>query len=44
MMGDPSRRSGVVIFTNGSNGHKIWRTVVAEATGSDHPAFYFYMV
>jgi CubicO group peptidase (beta-lactamase class C family) len=44
MMGDPSRRSGVVVFTNGSNGHKVWRTVVAEATGSDHPAFYFYMV
>lgn len=43
MMGDPQKRSGVVVFTNGSNGHKIWRTVVAEATGSDHPAFYFYM-
>ena len=44
MLGDPARRSGVVVFTNGSNGHKIWRTVVAEVTGSDHPAFYFYMV
>jgi len=43
MMGDPAQRSGIVVFTNGSNGHKIWRTVVAEATGSDHPAFYFYM-
>ena len=44
MMGEPAKRSGVVVFTNGSNGHKIWRTVVAEATGSDHLAFYFYMV
>jgi CubicO group peptidase (beta-lactamase class C family) len=44
MMGDPASRSGVVVFTNGSNGNKIWRTIAAEATGSDHPAFYFYMV
>jgi CubicO group peptidase (beta-lactamase class C family) len=44
MMGDPARRSGVVVFTNGSNGAKIWRTVVAEATAADHPAFYFFMV
>jgi CubicO group peptidase (beta-lactamase class C family) len=44
MMGDPVRRSGVVVFTNGSNGHKLWRTVVEEATSADHPAFYFYMV
>jgi CubicO group peptidase (beta-lactamase class C family) len=44
MMGDPVKRSGVVVFTNGSNGAKIWRTVVAEATAADHPAFYFFMV
>ncbi len=44
MIGDSVKRTGVVVFTNGSNGHKIWRTVVAEATGSDHPAFYFFMV
>ena len=43
MMGDPAQKSGVVIFTNGSNGHRLWRTIVAEATGSDHAAFYFYM-
>ena len=43
MIGDPVKRAGVVVFTNGSNGHKIWRTIVAETTGSDHPAFYFYM-
>jgi CubicO group peptidase (beta-lactamase class C family) len=42
MMGDPVNRSGVVVFTNGANGHKIWRTIVAEAIG-DHAAFYFYM-
>jgi CubicO group peptidase (beta-lactamase class C family) len=43
MMGDPVKRSGVVVFTNGSNGHRLWRTIVAEATGSDHAAFYFFM-
>ena len=43
MMGDPVTRSGIVVFTNGSNGHRLWRAIVAEATGSDHPAFYFYM-
>ena len=44
MMGDPVKRSGVVVFTNASNGHKIWRTVVAETTGSDHAAFYYFQV
>lgn len=43
MMGDAVKRSGIVVFTNGSNGHRLWRTIVAEATGSDHAAFYFYM-
>lgn len=43
MMGDAGKRSGIVVFTNGSNGHKLWRTIVAEATGSDHAAFYFFM-
>ena len=43
MMGDPVTRSGIVVFTNGSNGQKLWRTIVAEATGSDHAAFYFWM-
>jgi hypothetical protein len=43
MMGDPVTRSGIVVFTNGSNGQKLWRTIVAEATGGDHAAFYFWM-
>lgn len=43
MMGDPISRSALVVFTNGSNGHRLWRTIVAEATGSDHAAFYFFM-
>lgn len=43
MMGDPVSRSGIVVFTNGSNGHRLWRSIVADATGSDHAAFYFYM-
>lgn len=43
MMGDPATRSGIVVLTNSSNGHRIWRTVIAEATGADHAAFYFWM-
>jgi CubicO group peptidase (beta-lactamase class C family) len=43
MMGDPVTRSGIVVFTNGSNGQRLWRTIVAEATGTDHAAFYFWM-
>ena len=43
VMGDPTSRSGIVVFTNGSNGQRLWRTIVAEATGTDHAAFYFFM-
>lgn len=43
MMGDPVAGSGIVIFTNAQNGHKMWQRIVAEALGSDHPASYFYM-
>lgn len=43
MMGDPAAGSGVVVFTNSSNGHKMWQRVVAEVMGPDHPAFFFYM-
>ena len=42
--GDPLQRSGVVVLTNGANGHKIWQRVAAEATGRDHAAFLFWMV
>ena len=43
MIGDPASGSGIVVFTNGSQGHRMWQRIVAEAMGRDHPAFYFYM-
>lgn len=43
MMGDPQTGNGVIAFTNAQNGHKMWRRIVAEVMGDDHPAFYFYM-
>lgn len=43
MFGDPVARSGVVVLTNGANGHKLWQRIVAEATGRDHAAFLFWM-
>lgn len=43
-MGDPLRRTGVVVFTNGSNGHKVWERIVAQATGRDHASFLWWMV
>jgi CubicO group peptidase (beta-lactamase class C family) len=44
MFGDPAARSGVAVFTNGANGHKLWQRIVAEATGRDQAAFLFWMV
>lgn len=44
MFGDPQQRSGVAVFTNGANGHKLWQRIVAAATGRDQPAFLFWMV
>lgn len=43
MMGDIASGSGLVVFTNGQNGHKIWQRIVTESLGPDHPATYFYM-
>jgi CubicO group peptidase (beta-lactamase class C family) len=43
MMGDPAAGSGLVVFTNSQNGHRMWQRIVAEAMGRDHPATYFYM-
>lgn len=43
MMGERATGSGVVVFTNAQNGHRLWQRIVAEAMGRDHPAFYFYM-
>lgn len=42
-MGDAAAGSAIVVFTNGSQGHRLWHRIVAEAMGRDHPAFYFYM-
>lgn len=44
MMGDPVKRSGVVVLTNAMNGHRVWQRIAAQATGSDHAAFLFWMV
>ena len=43
MMGEQATGSGVVIFTNSQNGHRIWQRIAAEVMGRDHPAFYFWM-
>lgn len=43
VFGNAVRRTAVVVFTNGSNGHKLWQRVVAAATGSDHAAFLWWM-
>lgn len=43
MMGDAASGSGIIVFTNAQNGHKMWRRIADEAMGRDHPAFYFYM-
>lgn len=42
-MGDAAAGSAIVVFTNASQGHRLWQRIVAEAMGRDHPAFYFYM-
>ena len=43
MMGDTTNGSGVVVFTNAQNGHRIWQRVVTEVMGPDHPSGYFFM-
>lgn len=43
MMGDIANGSGLVVFTNAQNGHRMWQRIVTEAMGRDHPATYFYM-
>lgn len=43
MMGDPASGSGVIVFANAQNGHRLWQRVAAEKMGRDHPAFYFFM-
>lgn len=43
MMGEPASGSGIVVFVNSQNGHRMWQRITAEAMGQDHPAFYFFM-
>lgn len=43
VMGDTAAGSGVVVFTNAQNGHKMWQRILTEAMGADHPASYFFM-
>lgn len=43
MMGDQASGSGIVVFTNAQNGHKMWQRIVTEAMGPDHAASYFFM-
>lgn len=43
MMGEPASGSGIVIFVNSQNGHRMWQRILTEAFGVDHPAAYFFM-
>lgn len=43
MMGDTTNGSGVIVFTNAQNGHKMWQRIVTEVMGPDHAAGYFFM-
>lgn len=43
MMGDVASGSGLIVFTNAQNGHKMWQRILAETMGRDHPATFFYM-
>lgn len=39
VIGNRANKWGIVIFTNGRNGHKIWERIVRQATGYDHASF-----
>jgi CubicO group peptidase (beta-lactamase class C family) len=39
VLGIPAKKWGIVIFTNGRNGHKIWERVIKEATNQDLASF-----
>ena len=38
-IGDPSKRSGLAVFTNSNFGPKLYQRIINHATGHDHPAF-----
>lgn len=39
VVGEPSSGSGLVIFTNGNSGQRVYERVIRLRTGVDHPAF-----
>lgn len=39
VIADREAKTGVIVFTNGRNGRKVWERIVAEVTGRDHPLF-----
>lgn len=41
VIGNPAKKWGAVIFTNGRNGHKIWERVVREATNQEFASFFW---
>jgi hypothetical protein len=41
VIGNPAKNWGMVIFTNGRNGHKIWERIVREATKKDFASFFW---
>jgi len=41
MLGDPAKQWGIVIFTNGAFGQKIWERVVREATNQEFASFFW---
>lgn len=43
MMGDIASASGLIVFTNAQNGHKMWQRILIEVMGRDHPASFFFM-
>lgn len=38
-IGDPARRTGLVVLTNSNFGPKVYQRIITHATGHDHPAF-----
>lgn len=41
---DVAGRRAIVVFTNSSNGPKIYERIISDVTGSDHPAFLWFQV
>ncbi len=41
VIGNPAKNWGMVVFTNGRNGHKIWERIIREATKKDFASFFW---